>query len=148
MPGSPCLSKTGPVVGPSFQFLVNGLEDPWPVSRRCLKPRWFVGDPTSLALDNIYFHYRTLLSFTMSFTISKMKKSVFFCHDSDFISHNRFVQVWHWNGLSSDRQHQIHISHNTMTSHKLHQIHIHRHHWAIPFEILRGVHSNFNQQLF
>ncbi len=24
-----------------FQFL-----DPWPMSRRCLEPRWFVGDPT------------------------------------------------------------------------------------------------------
>ncbi len=31
----------------------NGLEDPWPVSRCCLEPRWFVGDPTLLARDNI-----------------------------------------------------------------------------------------------
>ena len=31
---------------------VNGLEDPWPMSRRCLEPRRFVGDPTSLARDN------------------------------------------------------------------------------------------------
>ena len=35
-------------------FLVNRLEDPWPVSRCCLEPRWFVGDPTSLAHNNIY----------------------------------------------------------------------------------------------
>ena len=62
----------GPVVGPGFSILVvyyyikpclgilrppiNGLDDPWHVSRRCLEPRWFVGDPTSLACDNIYPH--------------------------------------------------------------------------------------------
>ena len=27
---------------------------PWPVSRRCPEPRWFIGDPTSLARDNIF----------------------------------------------------------------------------------------------
>ncbi len=32
---------------------VNGLEDPWPMSRCCLEPRWFVGDPTSLARGNM-----------------------------------------------------------------------------------------------
>ena len=32
----------------------NRLEDSWPVSRRCLEPRLFVGDPTSLARDKIY----------------------------------------------------------------------------------------------
>ena len=32
--------------------LVNGLEDSWPMSRRCLEPRWFVEDPASLARDN------------------------------------------------------------------------------------------------
>ena len=32
---------------------VNGPKDPWPVSCRCPEPspRWFVGDPTSLAHD-------------------------------------------------------------------------------------------------
>ena len=25
------------------------------MSRRCLEPRWFVGDPTSLARDNILY---------------------------------------------------------------------------------------------
>ncbi len=39
-----------------FQFLVNRLEDPWPMSCRCLEPRWFVGDPTLLARDNIYVY--------------------------------------------------------------------------------------------
>ncbi len=33
--------------------MLVGLKDPWPVSRRCLEPRWFVLDPTSLACDNI-----------------------------------------------------------------------------------------------
>ena len=33
-----------------FQFLVVY---PWPVSRHCLEPRWFVRDPTSLARDNM-----------------------------------------------------------------------------------------------
>ncbi len=28
--------------------------DPWPVSLRCLEPRCFVGDPTSLARDNTF----------------------------------------------------------------------------------------------
>ncbi len=47
-----------------FQFLVvyhkvNGLEDPWPVSRHCPEPRWFVGDPTSLARDNINPDYNS-----------------------------------------------------------------------------------------
>ena len=32
---------------------VRSLKGPWPVSCRCLEPRWFVGDPTSLARDNI-----------------------------------------------------------------------------------------------
>ena len=36
---------------------VNGLDYPWSVSRRCLGPRWFVGDPTSLACDNIILYY-------------------------------------------------------------------------------------------
>ena len=62
VPGSPCLSKTGIVVGPSFSIFgsyrfrppVNGPKDPWPVSCRCPEPRWFVGNPTSLARDNIY----------------------------------------------------------------------------------------------
>ncbi len=31
----------------------NGLKGPWSVSHRCLKPRWFVGDPTLLARYNI-----------------------------------------------------------------------------------------------
>ncbi len=32
---------------------VNGLKGPWFVSCRCPEPRWFNGDPTSLACDNI-----------------------------------------------------------------------------------------------
>ncbi len=44
----------GSPVGVMSSPPVNGLEDPWPVSRRCLEPRWFVGDPTSLARDNIH----------------------------------------------------------------------------------------------
>ncbi len=51
------LSKTGPIVGPCFSTFgstpVNGLEDFWPMSRRYLEPMWFVGDPTSLARDNM-----------------------------------------------------------------------------------------------
>ena len=56
VPGSPCLSKTGPVYGPFF-FLVHLWTDqriPGPVSCCCLEPGWFVGDPTPLARDNIY----------------------------------------------------------------------------------------------
>ncbi len=57
MPGSPCLSKTGPVYGPFFFLgLVHLWTDqriPGPVSCRCPEPRWFVGDPTPLARDNM-----------------------------------------------------------------------------------------------
>ena len=51
-----CKSKGGLTANVKLHFLsppVNGLKDPWPVSCRCLEPRWFAGDPTSLARDNI-----------------------------------------------------------------------------------------------
>ena len=46
--------------GPYFSILVVShqvnfvqVKDPWSVSRCCLEPRWFTGDPTLLARDNI-----------------------------------------------------------------------------------------------
>ncbi len=43
VPGSPCLSKTGPVYILFFFFFSFWVE-----------PGWFVGDPTPLARDNIF----------------------------------------------------------------------------------------------
>ena len=50
-PTTPPLTKVEEYV--RFCPPVNGLKDPWPMSCRCPEPRWFVGDPTSLARDNI-----------------------------------------------------------------------------------------------
>ena len=49
VPGSPCLSKMGLMYGPFLflNFLLVAIT-------KCLEPGWFVGDPTSLARDNIY----------------------------------------------------------------------------------------------
>ncbi len=72
MPGSPCLSKKGEsslwfvpfkicYLGGYLACLllpcrsgqpVNGPKDPWP--RVLSLPEWFVGDPASLARDNMY----------------------------------------------------------------------------------------------
>ena len=69
VPGSPFLSKTGLILARIFHFdslLVcmclaialrkscDVLEGKRPVSRRGLEPRWFLGDPAPLALNNIY----------------------------------------------------------------------------------------------
>ncbi len=50
--GSPCLSKTSPVYGPFFKYIIFRI--PGPMSCCCLEPGWFVGDPTPLARDNMY----------------------------------------------------------------------------------------------
>ncbi len=52
VPGSPCLSKAGPMYGP---FFLTDQRIPGPVSCRCPEPRWFVGDPIPLACGNITF---------------------------------------------------------------------------------------------
>ncbi len=52
VPGSPCLSKTGLMVGESFSIF-GSLSLGLPVSCRWLEPRWFAGDLNALAQDNI-----------------------------------------------------------------------------------------------
>ena len=44
----------GSPVGVRSSPPVNRLKGPWSVSRRFPVPRWFVGDPISLALDNTF----------------------------------------------------------------------------------------------
>ncbi len=59
VPGSPCLSKTGLVYSPffCFKFFQSTCERTKGSLTPCLvaawSPWWFVGDPTSLARDNI-----------------------------------------------------------------------------------------------
>ncbi len=48
----PVLVKTGQMYGPFFVKNFFG-RIPGPVSCHCLESGWFVGDPTSLARDNI-----------------------------------------------------------------------------------------------
>ncbi len=60
VPGSPCLSKTGPVYGPFFLKIFRLA-----LSCHCLEPGSFVGDPTPLARDNILLFdkaYKIILS--------------------------------------------------------------------------------------
>ena len=70
VPGSPCLSKNGSNVrSVLFKIFCRlGLVHLWmdqripgPVSCGCLKPGWFVGDPTSLARDNMMEHISLLV---------------------------------------------------------------------------------------
>ncbi len=54
-----CSARTSSPVGNSSYLLkmiipVYNVAYPTLLNRRCLEPRWFVGDPTSLARDNIF----------------------------------------------------------------------------------------------
>ncbi len=54
----PALVKQVQSQSVSFNFMwsvINRLRRPWSVSRCCPEPRWFNGDPTLLARNNIYF---------------------------------------------------------------------------------------------
>ncbi len=107
VPGSPGLRSWSVF----FQFLVvyhSGLEDPWPMSRRCLEPRWFVGYPTSLACESIIGDW---LGVVMEKTVNHLK-----CYDICYSSLHCGNSVAHWppkkKGMKIKREKEYHWEHN------------------------------------
>ena len=58
----------------NFKWSVIRLKGPWSVSRCCPEPRWFIGDPTWLAHDNIYSYKGTWSS---PYRISELWRTLF-----------------------------------------------------------------------